>query len=459
MQGDVLGPLVSSNMVDKHIGKVAIESGNVYMYKDKVPVPPLAMVDDTLGVSVCGYRTNKMNTFLNTRTSIMGLQFGCDKCEKLHVCKKQNEDICQIITVDSWEEEAFKCDEKWASQDMYRGKESMSEVKETKYLGDVIQNNGSNKSNIKKRTEKAHGNVHKIVTSLKERPYGKHYFKAAMLMRQGMLVSSMLTNSEGWINLTKTDIEELDKPDITLQRKVLASTGNPSKCFMNLELGIIPVKYVIQQKRLNFLHYILNEPMESLVKQVYLALKEDSRKGDFVHLLKLDKDDLEIDIEDDDIQEIPKEVWKKYVREKVRDLAFKQLVDENNTKEKTKSIYFSELKISEYLENNMNTALSKLIFSVRSKTLSIKEWSPWQYTDDTCVVCKNNTETMNHFMICQSYKNKTYSEWNDIFGNNYEKQISAGIAIEKRFKEREAMLEIDKIGRDQGLDSTAPGDR
>ena len=54
MQGDVLGPLVSSNMVDKHIGKVAIESGNVYMYKDKVPVPPLAMVDDTLGVSVCG---------------------------------------------------------------------------------------------------------------------------------------------------------------------------------------------------------------------------------------------------------------------------------------------------------------------------------------------------------------------------------------------------------------------
>ena len=142
----------------------------------------------------------------------------------------------------------------------------------------------------------------------------------------------------------------------------------------------------------------------------------------------------------------------------MRDLAFKQLVYENNRKEKNKSIYFSELRISEYLENNNNTALSKLIFSVRSKTLSIKEWSPWQYTDDTCVVCKNNTETMNHFMICQSYKNKTYSEWNDIFGNNYEKQISAGIAIEKRFKEREAMLEIDKIGRDQGLNSTAPGD-
>ena len=73
-------------------------------------------------------------------------------------------------------------------------------------------------------------------------------------MRQGMLVSCMLTNSEAWIYLTKTDIEELEKPDITLQRKVLATTGNPSKCFLQQELGILPVKFVIQQKCLNFLY-------------------------------------------------------------------------------------------------------------------------------------------------------------------------------------------------------------
>ena len=54
------------------------------MYKDKVPVLPVAMVDATLGVSVCGYRTTKINTFLNTRNSIMGLQYGCEKCEKIH---------------------------------------------------------------------------------------------------------------------------------------------------------------------------------------------------------------------------------------------------------------------------------------------------------------------------------------------------------------------------------------
>ena len=55
-----------------------------------VLVPPLAMEDDTLGVTVCGYRTNKVNTFLKTRTIIMTLQFGCDKCEQLHDGKNNN---------------------------------------------------------------------------------------------------------------------------------------------------------------------------------------------------------------------------------------------------------------------------------------------------------------------------------------------------------------------------------
>ena len=45
--------LVSSNMVDSNIGKSAEMTGNIYRYKDKIPIPPLMMQDDTLGISVC----------------------------------------------------------------------------------------------------------------------------------------------------------------------------------------------------------------------------------------------------------------------------------------------------------------------------------------------------------------------------------------------------------------------
>ena len=56
-QGDVLSPLMSSNFVDNNIGKVALSTGNVYMYKNKVIITPLMMQDDTLAVSVCGLKT------------------------------------------------------------------------------------------------------------------------------------------------------------------------------------------------------------------------------------------------------------------------------------------------------------------------------------------------------------------------------------------------------------------
>ena len=119
-----------------------------------VLVPPLSMVDDTLGVTVCGYKTNKVNTFLKTRTIIMTLQFGCDKCEQLHDGKKQNEYICPTIIINLWEVEIFKDGEKWEAIDMYKEKEYMSEINETKCLGDVILNKGSNQSNIKQSKEK-----------------------------------------------------------------------------------------------------------------------------------------------------------------------------------------------------------------------------------------------------------------------------------------------------------------
>ena len=57
MQGDVLSPLVSSNMVDKHIGKMAVITGNTYMYKNIVEIPPLTMQEDTLGISNCGIKS------------------------------------------------------------------------------------------------------------------------------------------------------------------------------------------------------------------------------------------------------------------------------------------------------------------------------------------------------------------------------------------------------------------
>ena len=122
------------------------------------------------------------------------------------------------------------------------------------------------------------GNVDKIISSLNERPYGKYVFKAAILMTRGLMLNGMLKNAETWINITEADITKLTMPDKMLQRQLLSVSGNPSRVFMCLELGVVPVRYGILAKRLNLLHYIINENTRSTINQVYTVLKSDSQK-------------------------------------------------------------------------------------------------------------------------------------------------------------------------------------
>ena len=137
--------------------------------------------------------------------------------------------------------------------------------------------------------------------------------------------------------------------------------------------------------------------------------------------------------------------------------AFSELILENSTKSKTKEVKFEELKMSSYLEENKRTSLSKFIFSIRSKTLDIKEYQPWKYETDKCVACQKYSETMNHFAICDAYRNQPCEKWAEINELNSENIIQVGLAIEKRFEERTRILLKDEVGQAPTPDSRAPG--
>ena len=79
------------------------------------------------------------------------------------------------------------------------------------------------------------------------------------------------------------------------------------------------------------------------------------------------------DMDNTDIEAMSIYSWKKYVKEKVKITAFRYLIGENSNKEKTNYVLFEKLEMSEYLVRNKRTSLSKIIFSVRSKTL---DWLP-----------------------------------------------------------------------------------
>ena len=136
------------------------------------------MVDDILGIGLCGNKSIALNSFINTHIEMKRLKFhtpnttGKSKCHKLHVGKPNS--LCPELLVHG-------C--------------PMESVESDTYLGDVISSEGSNRDNIKARISKGNGILAKIRDYLETVSFGAHYFKIALLLRESLLLNDILTNS------------------------------------------------------------------------------------------------------------------------------------------------------------------------------------------------------------------------------------------------------------------------
>ena len=111
---------------------------------------------------------------------------------------------------------------------------------------------------------------------------------------------------------------------------------------------------------------------------------------------------------------------------------------------------------AKYINENKQTSLTTLIFSIRSRTLDIKEWSSWKYTDLSCVKC-DETKTMDHFVSCQHYGEKLGLVWTEIDGDNIQKHIQIGTFVQKRHKIRQDLISQQEDGQASTSGSTVPG--
>ena len=195
-QGGGWGPMECSVSIDK-LGRECIQRRkHLYRYKDKVDIVSLAMVDDLLGIAPCGLESIALNTFINVQIEMKKLKFhtpgpdGKTKCHKIHVGNKN--EFCPTLLVHGT---------------------PMPEASSDTYLGDVISSDGTNKLNILSRVSKGQGKIAQIMSMVDKISLGKHYFKIALLLRESIFLSSVLTNSEVWYRVTKAELEELESLD------------------------------------------------------------------------------------------------------------------------------------------------------------------------------------------------------------------------------------------------------
>ena len=122
------------------------------------------------------------------------------------------------------------------------------------------------------------------------------------------------------------------KFEILHYRRKYSAKGNPSKCFMQLELGIKLIKFVLKLQRLNFLNYILNEDIDEMISQFYHTMKEDSKKGDYIGLINRDKLYLGNHLTDSEVKDLPRSTWKRYIKETVTNASLLNLIEDNSSK-------------------------------------------------------------------------------------------------------------------------------
>ena len=157
---------------------------------------------------------------------------------------------------------------------------------EERYLGDLITSDGRNTKNLAARKAKGVGIVDKIMTILNDVFFGPYFFQVALTMRVSMLLSSILLNSESWYNLSDNEIQQLKTVDNMLHRRILECPRSTKTSILHLELGTLPIRYLVKSRRLLFLQYLLKQEKESLMYKFCEAQSKWPQKGDWISMVK-----------------------------------------------------------------------------------------------------------------------------------------------------------------------------
>ena len=138
-------------------------------------------------------------------------------------------------------------------------------------------------------------------------------------------------------------------------------------------------------------------------------MKDDPVKGDWIHLVQSDMRDIDLNMSDDLITTIPREEFKKIVKDKVRKLVYKDLEQIKQKHIKVKHIVHENMDSPQkYLTSPLlNNKQSSLLLNLRSHC--VNEFKSNFYTCN-CPLCGKSEDTQGHAIVCETIRKHMDSE-------------------------------------------------
>ena len=249
-------------------------------------------------------------------------------------------------------------------------------------------------------------------------------FRNCSALREALFVNSILWNIETWYNLSSKEIEDLELIDRMLLKRIFGVPSSTPTAYLYLELGIAPLRYVIQGRRSMFLHYIITRKEDDLLYKFFKAQLREPTTNDWCTQVKLDLEDLGIEEDFDFIKSLSKSQMSKMVKEAYKQKAFDDLIDHQLSYSKGDNLEYGELKIRGYLKNlSINPSEAKFIFMLRTRMLNFKHNFKGSHLNDLlCPCCFQEQDTQLHLISCSKLSGLvTIEEFNCIFGSNDDK--------------------------------------
>ena len=236
---------------------------------------------------------------------------------------------------------------------------------------------------------------------------GAHRVEAGLILRQSILISSLLWSAEAWSDVREKELIRLEQVDSHFLRLLI---GGHSKCptvFLHLETGTLKIKHTLVIKRLMYLKHILSVDDEETIKKVYEKQKEKAVKGDWYKLVQSDFKFIGEDFDENSLKMKTKSEFKMWVNVKVRKAAFALYIEEMKLLSKIKTLEYTKLEAQVYLTSPIfNKQERKLLVSLRSKCHQSKEnFKKLNKNNLKCRFgCDKNENQRHVFTKCDKFK-------------------------------------------------------
>ena len=144
------------------------------------------------------------------------------------------------------------------------------------------------------KCNKGIGTTKKIKNILDTMYFCQYYFEVEITLIESMILGSILTNIEVAYNLILTEIEKLEKCHKMDLRKLLNLPSKTPKPMLYLLTGSTPIRFIVKQRRLVYLHHILNQQEEALIKSFFETQMKTRKSKDWASQVLKDLNDFEM---------------------------------------------------------------------------------------------------------------------------------------------------------------------